>query len=105
MFFIDGTKTEGGPGGCGQGGGGLGGGLDGDSECDGTEGSPEDFIFIFIFILIFIFIFIFSLNIQKNGILLPKLFWPTVRKKCSSDQEKFLNSRLKAENSQNFWNH
>ena len=24
----------------------------------------------------------------KNGILLPKLFWPTVRKKCSSDQEK-----------------
>ena len=25
-----------------------------------------------------------------NGILLPKLFWPTVRKKCSSDWEKFL---------------
>ena len=25
-----------------------------------------------------------------NGILLPKLFWPTVRKKCSSDQEKLL---------------
>ena len=24
----------------------------------------------------------------KIGILLPKLFWPTVRKKCSSDQEK-----------------
>ena len=25
-----------------------------------------------------------------NGILLPKLFWPTVRKKCSSDREKNL---------------
>ena len=25
-----------------------------------------------------------------NGILLPKLFWPTVRKKCSCDQEKIL---------------
>ena len=25
-----------------------------------------------------------------NGILLPKLVWPTVRKKCSSDQEKLL---------------
>ena len=26
----------------------------------------------------------------KNGNLLPKLFWPTVRKYCSSDQEKLL---------------
>ena len=26
----------------------------------------------------------------RNGILLPKLFWPTVRKHCSSDQEKLL---------------
>ena len=26
----------------------------------------------------------------RNGILLPKLFWPTVRKKCSSDKEKLL---------------
>ena len=25
-----------------------------------------------------------------NGILLPKLFWTTVRKKCSSDWEKLL---------------
>ena len=24
------------------------------------------------------------------GILLPKLFWPTVRKNCSNDQEKLL---------------
>ena len=31
----------------------------------------------------------------KNGILLPRLFWPTVRKKCSSDQEK--KSKFKAE--------
>ena len=32
-----------------------------------------------------------SLNIfdlARNGILLPKLFWPTVRKNCSSDREK-----------------
>ena len=26
----------------------------------------------------------------QNGILLPKLFWPTVRKKCSIDGEKLL---------------
>ena len=32
----------------------------------------------------------------RNGILLPKLFWPTVRKNCSSDRENFWNSRLKA---------
>ena len=30
-----------------------------------------------------------------NGILLPKLFWLTVRKSCSSDQEKLLDLRLK----------
>ena len=36
-----------------------------------------------------------TLGNQKNGILLPKLFWPTVRKNCSSDQEKLL--KLKAE--------
>jgi hypothetical protein len=28
--------------------------------------------------------------IIKNGIFLPKLFWPTVRKKFPSDQEKLL---------------
>ena len=27
---------------------------------------------------------------MKIGILLPKLFWPTVRKNCSSDREKLL---------------
>ena len=26
----------------------------------------------------------------RNGILLPKVFWPTVRKNCSSDREKLL---------------
>ena len=33
--------------------------------------------------------------LMKIGILLPKLFWPTVRKNCSSDQEKLL--KFKAE--------
>ena len=32
---------------------------------------------------------------DRNGILLPKLFWPTVRKHCSSDWEKLL--KIKAE--------
>jgi hypothetical protein len=26
----------------------------------------------------------------RHGSLLPKLYWPSVRKKCSSDQEKHL---------------
>ena len=29
-------------------------------------------------------------NSKNYGILLPKLFWPSVRKNCSSDQEKLL---------------
>ena len=41
----------------------------------------------------------------KNGNLLPKLFWPTVRKYCSSDRENFWNSRLKAENFQKIFDH
>ena len=32
---------------------------------------------------------------MRNGILLPKLFLPTVRKKCSSDQEKQFNQTVK----------
>ena len=32
---------------------------------------------------------------KRNGILLPKLFWPTVRKNCSSDQEKLLKFEAK----------
>ena len=31
-----------------------------------------------------------DLNGNKSGILLPKLFLPTVRKKCSTDREKLL---------------
>ena len=27
---------------------------------------------------------------ERNGILLPKLFWPAVRRNCSSDREKLL---------------
>ena len=42
---------------------------------------------------------------KKNGISLPKLFWPTVRNNCSSDRQKFWNSRLKAKNLQNFRDH
>ena len=29
-------------------------------------------------------------HVGSTGILLPKLFWPTVRKNCSSDREKLL---------------
>ena len=36
----------------------------------------------------------------QNGILLPKLFWPTVRKKCSNDREKLIQT-VKDQN--NFW--
>ena len=39
------------------------------------------------------------------GILLPKLFWPTARKNVLVIEENFWNSRLKAENLQNFWDH
>ena len=37
----------------------------------------------------FVHIFFSSFPV-KNGILLPKLLWPTVRKNCSSDREKLL---------------
>ena len=37
-------------------------------------------------------------NLFRNGILLQKLFWPTVRKNCSSDQEKLL--KFEAEGSE-----
>ena len=46
---------------------------------------------------------LWSYTDMRNGILLPTLFWPTVRKKCFSDRGNFLNSRLKAKNLQNFW--
>ena len=35
-------------------------------------------------------IFEFEIGWFKNGILLPKLFWPTVGNNCSSDQETLL---------------
>ena len=41
----------------------------------------------------------------KNGILLPKLFWPTVRKNRLVIEKIFWNSRLKAENLQKFGDH
>ena len=40
-----------------------------------------------------------------NGILLPKLLWPIVRKIVLVIEKNFWNSRLKAENLQNFWDH
>ena len=51
----------------------------------------------------------FGCSADRNGILLPKLFWPTVRKNCSSDGEfaKILRSlkqfvwTVKGQN--NFW--
>ena len=44
----------------------------------------------------------FSIRI---GILLPKLFWPTVRKKCSSDWEKLLKFQAEGREFQKFWDH
>ena len=41
----------------------------------------------------------------RDGILLPKLFWPTVRKKFGSDREKPLKFEAEGENFQIFWDH
>ena len=40
-----------------------------------------------------------------SGILLPKLFWPTVRKNCTSDQEKLLKFEAEGQEFANFWDH
>ena len=40
-----------------------------------------------------------------NGILLLKLFWPNVRKKCSSDREKLLKFEAEGREFANFWDH
>ena len=32
------------------------------------------------------------IKLDRNGILFPKIFWPTVRKNCSCDWEFFLRS-------------
>ena len=39
---------------------------------------------------------------QNNDILLPKLFWPTVRKNCSSDREKILKFETEGQEFANF---
>ena len=41
--------------------------------------------------------------ISPNGILFPKLFWPTVRKIVLVTKKNFWNLRLKTENFQKFW--
>ena len=35
--------------------------------------------------------------LSGNGILLPKLFWPTVRKKCSSDRGKTFEIQIESQ--------
>ena len=44
-----------------------------------------------------------KLYLREHGILLPKLFWPTVRKIVLVIEKNFWNSRLKAENLQISW--
>ena len=46
---------------------------------------------------------IFFFEIFWNGILLPKLFWPTVRKNCSSDREKLLKFEAEGREFQKFF--
>ena len=46
--------------------------------------------------------FVWKSVLWKNGILLPKLFWPTVNKDCSSDREKLL--KFKADEGREFAN-
>ena len=41
--------------------------------------------------------------VWRNGVLLPKVFWPTVRKKCSSDWEKLLKFETEGREFENFW--
>ena len=44
---------------------------------------------------------LFEKSKERNGILLPKLFWPTVRKNCSSDREKLLKSEAEGREFEN----
>ena len=39
---------------------------------------------------------------ERNYILLPKLFWPTVRKKYSTDQKKLLKFKAEGQEFSNF---
>ena len=41
----------------------------------------------------------------KNGILLSKLFWPTVRKNCSNEWEKLLKFEAEGRELAKFWDH
>ena len=43
-----------------------------------------------------------KLEIRKIGNLLPKLFWPYVRKKCSSDRKKTLKFEAEGQEFANF---
>ena len=42
---------------------------------------------------------------NSSGILLPKLFWPTMRKNCSCDREKVLKFEAEGEEFAKFWDH
>ena len=44
-----------------------------------------------------------SQNEVHTGILLPKLFWPTVRKKCSTDWEKLLEFEAEGQEFEKIW--
>ena len=48
----------------------------------------SNWLFIFLMIVQPYMIWNVFFEIFGNGILLPKLFWPTLRKNCSSDREK-----------------
>ena len=52
--------------------------------------------------LIFPSFFFNLVQFLKNNILLPKLFWPTVRKKCFSDWEKILKFEAESREIANF---
>ena len=44
-------------------------------------------------------------KLSRLGILLPKLFWPTERKKCSSDQKKLLKGEMHKKAHEHIWLH
>ena len=47
----------------------------------------------------------FVFSVTNSSILLSKLFWPTVRKNCSSDRERLLKLEAECRNLHNFWVH
>ena len=53
----------------------------------------------------YIFYLVEVARIEKYGILLPRLFWPTVRKKWFSDQEKLLKFEAEGREFSNFSDH